>query len=79
MYLVYEGVNKTRFVPVILLCLMLVSVIYGFSVALSTSLNIQTLKVNCWVNARANNYHLLAHMTHDIDPSADPIDDPKPN
>lgn len=58
--------------------MVLVSV-YGFSVALSTSLNTQILEKNDCVEARPSNDQVLAYGLHYSKPMGDPIDDPIPN
>jgi len=72
-----RGVNSTRVVPVVLLCLVLVSLIYGVSVALSTSLNTHILEKYEHVDAYATYNQVLAYR-HYV-PTGDPIDNPKPN
>jgi len=65
----------TRVALVVVLCLVFVSVVYGFSVALSASLSIETLEKN----VRATHDQMLVYGLRSFVPTGDPIDNPKPN
>jgi len=65
--------NLKKVAGIVLLCMVAVSVIYGFSVVLSTSLSSQTL------DGQATRQPVLAQRPGGNIPKGDPIDNPKPN
>lgn len=71
--------NLTKVATVVLLCLAFLSVAYGFSVALSTSLNTKVAESHTCVDAHETYHQLFAYGRHNPSPKGDPIDNPKPN
>jgi len=70
------GVKGTKVASIVLICLMLVLVTYGFSALLATALNTQLPETDCRADAAQS--QALAYRQHYI-PLGDPIDDPIPN
>jgi len=78
MYLIYLGVNITKIAPTVLLCLVLVSVIYGYSVAFSASLNTQNFEKHDSSDALVIGHRFISAQKSKS-PTGDVIDDPRPN
>jgi hypothetical protein len=68
-----EVEKNMKFAPYILLCLVLLSIFYGYSVAISYSTSDKT-PVNYLQNA-----NFAKSSTRIYNPLGDPIDSPKPN